>query len=657
MAGDADAAAAAGFLEYHEPQVQQILIIISFFFFLALAEWISDKIFKAGLIGQMIVGLLYGIPIGNVMPIEWQETFVSLGYIGLILIIFEGGLTVHLGLLKANFFLSFCAATIGILIPIGLCFALLHIAFGYGAVETFIIGAALSVTSLGTTFVVIGSAAKGIDFAKTKVGTVLISAAVVSDVTGLIMASVIHNLGSVADGGDDVNLGWLIGRPILASALLGILTPLVAKFVAGPIFRWYIEDIFARYKHTSNIFLMVVTLCAFVSIAGFAGASALYGSFLAGTFLSALPCIHPDGPFMVFDREHGESDPDKTPTFVHTFEKYFLGAQTYILQPMFFASIGFAIPFKKLWTGEAIWRGVVFTLLMLAGKLVVGAIVPIRDFVTEKPMLRPRELASSTWRPAMLLGVAMVARGEIGLLIIQIGLNETPYLSEDAFIVATWATVLSTIVGPVVVGLLLKRHGQSISDDQRWGLQTCDLFEGWDSDAITMEEGGRGSRWASRRHSRAVSRAASERTRSRAASRAPSRGPGGSDEEGERRKSELLDAATLANAIRKRAAASDGTINDEGTEKRPVVAASEPTIKLPEPAEEAEQKADAGIRSSVPDIETRRVTYDTPLSPTRGRHMERSGDGSMSPGRGASRGRRVERARENDTPREDEKKE
>ncbi|KAM0283992.1 hypothetical protein ACHAQH_002187 [Verticillium albo-atrum] len=653
MAGDAEAAAAAGFLEYHEPQVQQILIIISFFFFLALAEWISDKIFKAGLIGQMVVGLLYGMPIGNIMPIEWQATFVSLGYIGLILIIFEGGLTVHLGLLKANFFLSFCAATIGILIPIGLCYALLYVGFGYGAVETFIIGAALSVTSLGTTFVVIGSAAKGIDFAKTKVGTVLISAAVVSDVTGLIMASVIHNLGSVAEGGD-VNLGWLIGRPILASALLGILTPLIAKFVAGPIFRWYIEDIFARYKHISNIFLMVVTLCAFVSIAGFAGASALYGSFLAGTFLSALPCIHPDGPFMVFDREHGESDPDKTPTFVHTFEKYFLGAQTYILQPMFFASIGFAIPFKKLWTGEAIWRGVVFTLLMLAGKLVVGAIVPVRDFITEKPMSKPRELISSTWKPATLLGVAMVARGEIGLLIIQIGLNETPFLSEDAFIVATWATVLSTIIGPVIVGLLLKRHGQSISDDQRWGLQTCDLFEGWDSDAITMEEGGRGSRWASRRHSRAVSRAASERTRSRAASRAPSRG---GDEEVERRRSGLLDAATLANAIQKRAGASDGTLNDESAEKRAAAAASEPTIKLPEPAEEAEQKADAGIRSPVLDtIETRRVTYDTPLSPTRGRRTERSDDGSISPGRGPSRGPPLERTSESDTPGESEKK-
>jgi Kef-type K+ transport system membrane component KefB len=55
-------------------------------------------------------------------------------------------------------------------------------------VEVFIIGAALSTTSLGTTFVIIGSAAKGIDFAQTRVGTVLISAAVFDDVSGLVMA-------------------------------------------------------------------------------------------------------------------------------------------------------------------------------------------------------------------------------------------------------------------------------------------------------------------------------------------------------------------------------------------------------------------------------------------------------------------------------------
>lgn len=66
------------------------MTIISFFFFLTVAEWAASKIVKAGLIGQIIVGLIYGVPIGNILALNWQETFVDLGYVGLILIVFEG---------------------------------------------------------------------------------------------------------------------------------------------------------------------------------------------------------------------------------------------------------------------------------------------------------------------------------------------------------------------------------------------------------------------------------------------------------------------------------------------------------------------------------------------------------------------------------------
>ena len=116
------------------------------------------------------------------------ETFLYLGYIGLILIIFEGGLSTRLDLLKANFTLSICGAATGVLCPIGFSYLLLYLGFGYGAVETFIIGAALSATSLGTTFAVISSASKDVDLSQTKVGAVLVSAAVIDDVTGLVMS-------------------------------------------------------------------------------------------------------------------------------------------------------------------------------------------------------------------------------------------------------------------------------------------------------------------------------------------------------------------------------------------------------------------------------------------------------------------------------------
>ncbi|KZT59993.1 hypothetical protein CALCODRAFT_158459 [Calocera cornea HHB12733] len=46
--------------------------------------------------------------------------------------------------------------------------------------------------------------------------------------------------------------------------------------------------------------------------------------------------------------------------------------QEYLLSPLFFASIGFAIPFLELWNGTIVWRGICYSLLMAVGKLLVG---------------------------------------------------------------------------------------------------------------------------------------------------------------------------------------------------------------------------------------------------------------------------------------------
>lgn len=481
------------FLQYHEPKIVDILIVISFFTFLSVAEYASSKVIRAGIIGPIIVGIIYGRPVGNILHEDWQETFLYLGYIGLIIIIFEGGLTARLDLLRENFILSLLGAATGVILPISLSYLLLYLGFGYGAVETFIIGAALSATSLGTTFAVIAGASKSVDLSQTRVGAVLVSAAVIDDVTGLVMSSVIHDLGTLQSGSGP-SLGWLIGRPIVASAAMAIFTPVLSKYLFGPIFRKYIERRFAKLDHLSNIVLMVLVLCAFVSIAAYAGTSVLFGAFLAGAFVSYLPSNHPDGPFVVLSREEGEREKHKSPTFVHTFELYLLDAQQYVLEPLFFASIGFAIPFVQLWTGEAIWKGVVYTLLMLMAKFIVGACIPLVELWRpsqsppssnaseqteqaeleananpEKPDVPRTAAAKRALPPAFLLGLAMVARGEIGLLIVEIGYNNTDYVSESGFLTAIWAILLNTIMGPMAVGVLVKFKGAQIGSGA-WGL-------------------------------------------------------------------------------------------------------------------------------------------------------------------------------------------
>lgn len=309
------------------------------------------------------------------------------------------------------------------------------------------------------------------------------------------MSSVIHDLGKLSSGAS-VNLGWLIGRPIVASAAMAILTPVLTKWLFAPVFWKYIEHAFAKLDHLSNITLMILVLSAFISIAAYAGTSILFGSFLAGAVLTYIPSKHPEGPFVVLSREEGEHEKNKSPTFVHTFECYLLDAQKYVLEPLFFASIGFAVPFLEIWTGKAIWKGIVFTLLMLVGKFIVGIWVPIWSMMHCKPQKASQEqqqrslpgfslaeeksvhlpyppsrtaALQASISPALLLGMAMVARGEIGLLIIEIGYNNTDYVSSDGFLTAMWAILLNTIIGPVFVGILVKYKGMKIGQGL-WGL-------------------------------------------------------------------------------------------------------------------------------------------------------------------------------------------
>ncbi|KAK6844069.1 Na+/H+ exchanger family protein [Apiospora arundinis] len=132
---------AGGFLQYHEPGIVSILILISFFTFLWLSSKISGRLIHASIVGPIVTGIIYGPPLANILHSEWQDTFLYLGFIGLILIIFEGGLTARLDLLRANFTLSLVGAAIGVILPIAFSYLLCFLGFGYGAVETFILGA------------------------------------------------------------------------------------------------------------------------------------------------------------------------------------------------------------------------------------------------------------------------------------------------------------------------------------------------------------------------------------------------------------------------------------------------------------------------------------------------------------------------------------
>ena len=176
---------------------------------------------------------------------------------------------------------------------------LLHLVFDFSLLQAFTAGAAMSTTSLGTTFSVISQAG----FGTTRLGAVLTSAAVADDVVGLVLLQVVVSLGSATAAGSSGNqaaaIGWAVGRPMLASlAMLGVSWALL-RWIVGPIYCWMTRKIlprldnegvhaynvgraygtlaeFADSRCLSQLVVGLLTSSAYIAVAAFSGSKCLH---------------------------------------------------------------------------------------------------------------------------------------------------------------------------------------------------------------------------------------------------------------------------------------------------------------------------------------------------------------------------------------------
>jgi len=196
-----------------------------------------------------------------------------------------------------------------------------------------------------------------------------------------------------------------------------------------------------------------------------------------------------------------------------TFRMHYAQPLQRVFKPFFFASIGFSIPITRMFNGGVVWRGCVYTILMIIGKLACGAWLlrfGLPSWLNRSaPPTKPKGESSSSNQsiadespagaaegtpepsiaarqrrannsvklqdhahqipqpakpvslyPSTIVGCAMVARGEIGFLISSLAeangiFGETA--NGELFLVVTWAIMLCTIIGPVAVGALARR--------------------------------------------------------------------------------------------------------------------------------------------------------------------------------------------------------
>jgi len=77
-------------LPYHEPGIITILIQTSFLLLLNVVNAALDQVLYCGLLGQVLVGIAWGSPAARMLPVDVEKVIVQFGYLGLILLVFEG---------------------------------------------------------------------------------------------------------------------------------------------------------------------------------------------------------------------------------------------------------------------------------------------------------------------------------------------------------------------------------------------------------------------------------------------------------------------------------------------------------------------------------------------------------------------------------------
>ncbi|EDO01068.1 hypothetical protein SS1G_03542 [Sclerotinia sclerotiorum 1980 UF-70] len=444
------------YLPYVEPGLEIILPLSTFIFILNITRDVLDNFLYCGLIGEVFIGILYGMPITGTswLNIEMQETIQYLGYLGLICLVFEGGLITDLKMLRETIWVTLSAAAIGILMPMALSFSIMGMKFdtvegsGYPtALAAFSAGVSLCSTSLGSTFIILSSA----NLQKTPTGTLIAGAAMIDDILVLVMVKIVTALGQGQSN------PWRIARPAISSLSLVLVTFLLVPFLIKPIYKTF-HSIFANQKDVNRgtfgesydtekgisrhmgFILSTLILILLVTIAACIEGSILLSAFLAGAIVRYTWQSTELDVEMNMDMEM-EID---RPTFM--FEEYYKPIMDHILVPFFFASIGFSIPISEMFSPSIIYKGIFYALLMFLAKASVGLILYmnflIQKFTTQKShsqiqiqIQHPEsqlEISqhetgtsnTSTNNPpkpphldALIVGSTMIARGGFGFLV------------------------------------------------------------------------------------------------------------------------------------------------------------------------------------------------------------------------------------------------
>ncbi len=375
-----------------------------------LAE-VAARLGAPAVIGELAAGVILGPSLLG--WIEPSESIRFLAEIGILLLLFEVGLDTDVRKLMATGRSSVVVAMAGFVLPFLLGLALAELVFDLPTLVSLFLGGALTATSIGITMrVLIDLKQQG-----SREGQIVLGAAVLDDVLGVVLLALLYEF-SVAGG---INLANT-AKVLIFILLFFFLAPIAARLISGLI------------RHVDNSSdlpgliptAMVSLVLFFAWLAHAMGAPELLGGFAAGLALSRRFFL----PFGIALRTQ--------PEFSMRIEAQ-MRPIIQLFTPIFFVTVGLSLNLKEVnWGSPFIWSFfLLFLLAAVLGKFGGALFIP------------------ESWRRRIIVGIAMVPRGEVGLIFAELG--RTAGIFDNAVYAGLIMVIaFTTLVPPFLLKLLYR---------------------------------------------------------------------------------------------------------------------------------------------------------------------------------------------------------
>lgn len=381
------------------PFLQLVFALLVIIFFAKLASYVSIKLGQPSVLGELLVGILLGPTLLDLTHLPFlpdthlTEVVIEIGELGVLLLMFIAGLELHLSELTKNTRVAAFAGVLGVLFPVGLGWAAGAL-FDFETPSAVFLGLVLGATSVSI------SAQTLIELRvlRTRVGLGLLGAAVFDDILVILLLSTL--LAVLSGSGGWVSILW-IG--------LRILMYLGACFALGIwVLPWLTRKV-ARLEISQAALSLALVVLLFYGLAAeiVGGMAAITGAFLAGLMFARTP-----------EKEIIERG---VRSMAYSF-----------FVPVFFVSIGLGINLRDVKI-EALLLLLTITAIGVLGKI-LGAGLGAR-------------LGGFSRLESLQLGAGMVSRGEVGLIVASIGLQEGYILSTE-FSAVIGMVIITTLITP-----------------------------------------------------------------------------------------------------------------------------------------------------------------------------------------------------------------